>query len=149
MGQETMGKKDREKKKKQKQQEKLDKKEERKANNNKGKSLDTMMAYIDENGNLSDTPPDMRKMKEMKLEDIQLGAAKHEPEDPADLIRNGSVKFYSHDKGFGFITDLQSQESIFVHSTDLMQPINEGDKVIFEVGRGPKGPKAINVKKKA
>lgn len=147
MGQETMGKKDREKKKKQKLQEKQDKKEERKANNNKGKGLNDMMAYIDENGNLSSTPPDPRKVKEMKLEDIQLGAAKNEPIDPADLIRSGVIKFFNHDKGFGFINDLQSQESVFVHINELDEPVQEHDKVTFEVEKGPKGLVAVRVKK--
>jgi len=147
MGQETMGKKDREKKKKQKLQEKQDKKEERKVNNNKGKGLNDMMAYIDENGNLSSTPPDPRKVKEMKLEDIQLGAAKNEPIDPADLIRSGVIKFFNHDKGFGFINDLQSQESVFVHINELNEPVQEHDKVTFEVEKGPKGLVAVRVKK--
>lgn len=147
MGYETMGKKDREKKKKQKQQEKQEKREDRKLNNNKGKNLDDMIAYIDENGNLSDTPPDMRNKKEMKLEDIQLGAAKPVETDPAELVRTGIVKLFNYDKGFGFITDLKSQESVFVHSSDMLQAVNVQDKVTFEMGRGPKGPKAINVKK--
>lgn len=147
MGQETMGKKDREKKKKQKQQEKAEKKDDRKINNSKGKSLNHMMAYIDENGNLSDTPPDPRKSKEMKLEDIQLGAAKIEPIDESEIIRSGSVRFFNHDKGYGFITDLKTQESIFVHSTDLSESIDEKDKVTFEIGKSSKGKKAMNVKK--
>ncbi|MCB9047192.1 MAG: cold shock domain-containing protein [Chitinophagales bacterium] len=147
MGQETMGKKDREKKKKLKKQQKEERRLERKENNDKGKSLDSMMAYIDENGNLSDTPPDPRKMKEMKAEDIQLGAAPIIPTDPADLIRKGVVKFFNHDKGFGFINDLQSQDSIFVHINELDEPVNEQDKVTFEVEKGPKGLVAVRVKK--
>lgn len=147
MGQETMGKKDREKKKKQKQQNKQEKKEERKSNNNKGKSLDDMLAYIDENGNLSNKPPDPKKMKQMNVEDIQLGAAKHEPVDPAEQFRTGVVKFFNHDKGYGFINDLQSQESVFVHANELSEPIAEQDKVSFEVEKGPKGLMAVRVKK--
>lgn len=147
MGQETMGKKDREKKKKMKKQNKEEKKMERKDNNNKGKSLDDMLAYIDENGNLSNKPPDPRKMREMKVEDIQLGAAKHEPEDPADLIRKGVIKFFNHDKGYGFINDLQSQESVFVHVNELSEAVAEQDKVTFEVEKGPKGLMAVRVKK--
>lgn len=147
MGQETMGKKDREKKKKMKKQNKEEKKMERKDNNNKGKALDDMLAYIDENGNLSNKPPDPRKMREMKVEDIQLGAAKHEPVDPADLIRKGVIKFFNHDKGYGFINDLQSQESVFVHVNELSEAVAEQDKVTFEVEKGPKGLMAVRVKK--
>lgn len=147
MGQETMGKKDREKKKKQKKKDKAEKKLERQENNSKGKGLDDMMAYIDENGNLSETPPDPRKMKEMKVEDIQLGAAPIIPTDPADLIRKGVVKFFNHDKGYGFINDLQSQDSVFVHVNELSEPIAEQDKVTFEVEKGLKGLQAVRVKK--
>lgn len=147
MGQETQGKKEKEKKKQKARQAKEEKKEERKANNNKGKGLEDMLAYIDENGNLSSTPPDPAKMKEMNFEDIQLGAAKVIPVDPADLIRKGVVKFFNTDKGYGFINDLKSQDSVFVHINQLTEPIKEGDKVTFEVERGPKGPNAVRVKK--
>src|SRR4051812_39479022 len=55
---ETFGKKEKEKKRLKDRQEKQEKMEHRKANAKKGKSLDEMMAYMDENGNLSSTPPD-------------------------------------------------------------------------------------------
>ena len=64
--QETFGKKEKEKKKLKQRQDKQEKMEERKANAKKGKSLDEMMAYIDENGNISSTPPDPRKKKVFK-----------------------------------------------------------------------------------
>ncbi len=67
--------------------------------------------------------------------------------DPADLIRKGVVSFFNGDKGFGFIKDLETQESVFIHVNQLQEPIKENDKVIFEVEMGPKGPSAINVKK--
>ena len=56
--QETFNKKEREKKRRKKRQEKLEKKEERKSNSNKGKRLEEMFSYVDENGNLTSTPPD-------------------------------------------------------------------------------------------
>jgi hypothetical protein len=77
--QETFGKKEKEKKRKKQQQEKKEKMEERKANFKKGKSLDEMMAYLDENGNISSTPPDPRKKKTFKLEDMQTSAPQHVP----------------------------------------------------------------------
>lgn len=147
MGQETMGKKEREKKKRLKKQRKAEDKQERQQNNNKGKKLDDMMVYLDENGNLSDTPPDPTKMKEMNLEDIQLGAAPVEVIDPADLIRKGVVKFFNEEKGYGFINDLKSQESIFVHINNSNEPLKERDKVTFETEQGAKGLVAVNVKK--
>jgi cold shock CspA family protein len=144
--QETVGKKEKEKKKAQKKKEKEERKEERKANNSKGKSLDDMMAYIDENGNISDTPPDPRKKKVINHEDIQIGVAKHIAED-YDPIRKGVVVFFNEAKGYGFINDLQSQESVFVHINQVSEPIKEKDKVIFETENGPKGLNAIRVKK--
>jgi cold shock CspA family protein len=65
----------------------------------------------------------------------------------ADLIRTGVVTFFNDAKGFGFIKDLVSQESVFIHVNQLQEPIKENDKVTFEVEMGPKGPSAINVKK--
>ena len=53
--------------------------QERKENAQKGKSLDSMMAYVDENGNLSSTPPDRRKKVEIRVEDIEIGVPKYTP----------------------------------------------------------------------
>jgi cold shock CspA family protein len=143
---ETFGKKEKEKKRAKAKQEKAEKMEERKANAKKGKSLDEMMAYIDENGNISSTPPDPRKMKTFKAEDMEIGVPKYDPgtEDP---IRKGVVTYFNEDKGFGFINDLQTQERVFIHIKELSEPIRENDKVSFEVEMGPKGPSAVRVKK--
>ena len=146
MAQETQGKKEKEKKKQKNRQDKEQRKEERKANNNKGKGLDSMMAYVDENGNLSDVPPDPKKKKEINLEDIQLGAARNNSE-PVEIVRTGVITFFNDAKGYGFINDLKSQESVFVHVNQLAGPVKEKDKVTFEVENGPKGLNAIKVKK--
>ena len=145
--QETFAKKEKEKKKLKQRQDKQEKMEERKANGKKGKSLDEMMAYIDENGNISSTPPDPRKKKVFKQEDVIIGVPKQEPVSEADLIRTGVVTFFNDAKGFGFIKDLVTQESVFVHINQLQEQIKESDKVTFEVEMGPKGPSAVNVKK--
>lgn len=144
MGQETMGKRDREKKKRLKKQQKQEKKLERKENNNKGKKLDDMMAYIDEYGNISDTPPDPKNVTEIDAEDIQLGAA---PATPEEKVKKGTVKFYNDEKGYGFILDKHTGQSYFVHANELNTPIKEGDTVSYEPGRGPKGPIATKVSK--
>jgi cold shock CspA family protein len=106
-----------------------------------------MMAYIDENGNISSMPPDPRKRKIFNQEDMQIGVPKQEAADPADAIRNGVVSFFNDAKGFGFIKDLQTQESVFIHANQLTERIAENDKVSFEVEMGHKGLNAINVKK--
>jgi cold shock CspA family protein len=142
---ETWNKKEREKKKQQSKKEKAEKKAERKEHA-KGKSLDDMLAYIDENGNLSSTPPDPKKMKKVNLEDIEIGVPKHADPDPADLIRTGTITFFNEAKGYGFIKDAVTQESIFVHVNALTEPVQERSKVTFEVEMGPKGLNALNVK---
>ncbi|MFM6976229.1 MAG: cold-shock protein [Sphingobacteriaceae bacterium] len=144
--QETFSKKEKEKKRLKKKQDKELKREERKANSDKGKSLDEMYAYVDADGNISSTPPDPSRKNNIKLEDIQIGVSRQEAIDPAELIRKGTVTFFNDGKGYGFIKDSESQESIFVHVNGLMTPIKENDKVTFETEKGPKGLNAIKVK---
>lgn len=141
---ETFEKKEKQKKKARDKQEKAQKMKERKANSSKGKSLHEMMAYLDENGNITETPPDGRRKREINLEDIQLGAAVNIPE---EVMRTGTVAFFNDDKGYGFITDDKTRENVFVHANQLSQPIKERDKVSFEKERTPKGFSATNIKK--
>ena len=143
---ETWSKKEREKKKQQNKKEKAERKQERKENSKPGKSLDDMLAYVDENGNFSSTPPDPRKKVKINVEDIEIGVRKQADIDPADLIRKGIVTFFNESKGYGFIKDKETQESVFVHVNSLLEPIKEHSKVTFEVEMGPKGANAVNVK---
>ena len=142
---ETFGKKEKEKKRLKQRQEKQEKMEERKANAQKGKSLNDMLAYVDENGNLSETPPDPKKRKVFNHEDMQTGATKRI--DEPNAIREGIVNFFNEAKGYGFIKDLATQESIFVHANQLTELIKENNKVSFQVEQGPKGLSATGVKK--
>lgn len=140
--QETFTKREREKQRIKKQEEKREKMKERKA---KGKSsLDSMMAYLDENGNLTDRPPDPRKMKTFRQEDIQISIPKDEDRLP-ELPRKGTVSFFNTQKGFGFIVDAETRERVFVHANDLSAPIQENDKVTFLVQNGLKGLMATDV----
>jgi len=143
---ETWSKKEREKKKQQNKKEKAERKQERKENSKPGKSLDDMLAYVDENGNFSSTPPDPRKKVKINVEDIEIGVRKQADIDPADLIRKGIVTFFNESKGYGFIKDKETQESVFVHVNSLLEPVKEHSKVTFEVEMGPKGANAVNVK---
>ena len=145
---ETFNKKDKEQKRFKNKQEKKQKMEERKANKKKGSSLEQMMAYIDENGNLSSTPPDPRAKKILfRQEDIQIGVPKQEFKDKEEIIKNGTVTFFNTSKGFGFINELQTGERIFFHVNDILEQIEEGDKVKFQVERGPRGFNAVQVSK--
>ena len=142
---ESWNKKEREKKKQKERKDKAEKMQERKENAKKN-SFDDMIAYLDENGNLTSTPPDPRKKKEVKLEDIQIGVPKYVPPTQEELTKTGKVTFFNTAKGFGFIKDLASQQSVFVHANDLSQEITENDKVSFEIQMGQRGPMAVNVK---
>jgi cold shock CspA family protein len=145
--QETFSKKEKEKNRLKRRQDKAEKMEERKANAKKGKTLEEMMAYIDENGNITSTPPDPRKKKIFKPEEIQVGVPIQEAGKEESLIRTGVITFFNDTKGFGFIKDLQTQESVFIHVNQLSEAIRENDKVTFQAERGPKGLHALHVKK--
>ena len=61
-------------------------------------------------------------------------------------MSNGTVKFFNNSKGFGFITPEEGDKDVFVHANELIDEINEGDKVSYDVEESPKGLNAINVK---
>jgi cold shock CspA family protein len=142
----TFEKREKEKKRQQKQEEKKRKKEERKANS-AGGGLDNMMAYVDEFGRLTDTPPDPAKFKPIDISEIEIGVPKRTEEEEVAAERTGRVDFFDASKGFGFIREDGSQERFFVHVSHLSGPVGEGDKVRFEVERGPKGMNAVRVDK--
>jgi cold shock CspA family protein len=129
-----------------KKKEKLEKKEARKANQEKAKDFEDMIAYVDEFGNITSTPPDRSKKVEIDPETISVGVKKALPQEPEDKTRRGKVTFFNSSKGYGFIRDEQSQESIFVHINKCLDPIKENDKVTFTTEKSPKGPSAVGVK---
>jgi cold shock CspA family protein len=143
---ETFGKKEKEKKRQQKKKEKEQKKAERKANAKTGASLEDMMAYVDENGNISATPPDPNKKKVIKENEIVLGSRNVDGAE-TNPVRKGRISYFNTSKGYGFIKDLQTQESIFVHMNALSSPVKENDLVAFEVERTVRGINAVSVKK--
>ena len=58
----------------------------------------------------------------------------------------GTVKFFNETKGFGFITQTNWNEDIFVHISGTLDRIRENDEVIFDIEQGKKGLTATNVK---
>jgi CspA family cold shock protein len=62
-------------------------------------------------------------------------------------MEEGTVKFFNGTKGFGFITPSNGGKDIFVHVSGLIDEIQEGDKVSYEVQNGQKGLNAVNVKR--
>lgn len=61
-------------------------------------------------------------------------------------MKKGTVKFFNGSKGFGFIMEEESKEEYFVHVSGLIDEINEGDVVEFDLKEGKKGLNAVDVK---
>lgn len=141
--QETFGKKEREKKRLKKKELKARRKEERKANpEDKGDNI----TYVDKMGNFSSTPP--MESEKVDADEIILGVPKKEDrveDDKLESVRKGVVISFNQQKGYGFIKDKASQQSIFVHINNTNESIVEQNMVSFEVEKGPKGPIAVNV----
>ncbi len=145
--QESFSKKEKEKKRRKKKKEKQERKDQRKAEKAEsgGTSFEDMIVYVDEFGNFTDTPPDPSKKKKIKAEDIVIGVPSQDHM-PVETVRKGRVKFFNDEKGYGFIVDIDTRDSIFVHINNVSDgQLQDNDKVTFEVEMGPKGPNAVNV----
>lgn len=143
--QETFSKKEVRNKKEKKKRDKREKREEKRGQETSSK-LSDMIMYVDHMGNLTSTPPDPTKKKEIKLENIEIGVPKASELADVDPIRKGVVTFFNNEKGYGFIKDSETQESVFVHINNTLEEIKENNMVIFEVEMGQKGPTAVRVK---
>ena len=146
--QQTFNKSEKEKKRLKKREDKRKKMDARKAatkENPKGIEF----AYVDFNGNLTDTPPDPALREKIDAETIEVSIPKTLPGDKIEIdpVRNGKVSFFDTSKGFGFIIDLENQEKYFTHVSGLIDEIAENDKVSFELEKGMKGMNAVRVKK--
>lgn len=137
---ETWNKRQRELKKKNAKAAKMEKRQERKEHNSKGKELTEMFAYVDEFGNLTETPPEKRSNPLSRIPPDVRNVGDTEKE------RRGTVIFYDDNKGFGFIKNAQANESVFVHANSSSVELEKNLKVIYEVQKGPKGLTAVNVK---
>jgi cold shock CspA family protein len=132
--------KKKEKKKKEKEQRRLEKRESGK------NSLDDMIAYVDENGNIMDNPPDPKEKEVAEPEDIETGGSQKKPSPTTDSVRKGKVTFFNESKGFGFIEDFKTRERVFLHVSNFREEIEEGNVVNFNAEMGKKGLVAKDVR---
>lgn len=136
----TTGKREREKLKQQKRLEKQKKKDERQSKGSD--SFEDMIAYVDENGQLSSTPPDRPSAKidasQIEISVPKLVAEEVEPE-------NGIVDFYNSSKGFGFIKTSDNRNKYFFHISSAPENIKEGDKVSYELEKNARGINAVRI----
>ena len=137
----TVGKRENEKKRLAKREAKLKRKEGRKSTKS---SFDDMIAYVDENGMITSTPPaENIKKEEINLDEIIIATPKKEDEEP--VILRGRVEFFNEARGFGFIKDLAGVDKYFFHVNNVVGNISEGNIVTFDLERGVKGMNAVNI----
>lgn len=137
----SFNKREIEKSKQQKRKEKMLRREERK--NNPVNSFEDMIAYVDENGVITDTPPEERA-EEVKLEDIEISVPKMTEVAEEDFL-TGRVEFFDSTKGFGFIKDKATVNKYFFHHSNAQEGITDNNEVTFKLERGPRGMNAIEV----
>ena len=142
----SFGKRENEKKKQARRVEKQNRKEERKSSG-KATSFEDMIAYVDENGVITSTPPELNPNKEeIKQEEILISTPKKENIEILTVLK-GRVDYFNESKGYGFIKDLGSGEKYFFHvSNNTLTDISETDIVTFELERGLRGMNAINIR---
>lgn len=134
-------KRDNEKKKEQKKKDKQLRKEARKGNATS--SFDDMIAYVDANGNLTDTPPTIGLKEEIDPTSIAISTPKMQ--EIAQEPLSATVDFFAPNRGYGFLRDTASGERVFFHISNAPDDITEGMHVSYEIGQGERGPAALNI----
>ncbi|MBK6526371.1 MAG: cold shock domain-containing protein [Crocinitomicaceae bacterium] len=146
---ESWNKKEMENLRKKKKDDKAKRKLEKKVNTKDGgkKSFEDMIAYVDENGMITSTAPDLtQKKKVIDADSIEISTPRQVAgEEEVEELRTGKVAFFNTSKGYGFIKDGVKNESFFVHMNDLLTPIKENDTVTFKVEAAQRGLKVVEV----
>ena len=132
-------------KEKLKQQKKLEKQKRKELRKSQGKdSIDDMIAYEDEYGQLHSSPDDIVK-NEIKLEDIEVSTPKKEKEDEEDTSMTGKVSYLNVEKGYGFIQQEDSRNSYYFRLSNAPDEIEIDDKVSFKTEDSARGKNEIDV----
>lgn len=139
--QETFRKKENIKKREQKKKEKELRKENRNSQSDKGKSLEDMLAYVDENGNLTTEKPVEQKKTKINAEEIQISTPKMVEEDD---VQQGKVKYYNEQRGWGFLNNAHG-ERVFFLIAEAPESIKVDDAVTFKTRKGPRGLQAYEI----
>lgn len=135
----SFSKKEGNKKKAKKKQDKALRREDRKVNNNKGKSLEDMLIYVDKNGNFTSIPPHLQSEDDLNERNITSNETSE--------IHDGMINFL-HEKGYGFITEDKTRDSLFFNYDVTTFPFKKNDKVTFKKEVSLKGFKATHITKK-
>lgn len=122
-------------------QEKIERRQQRRAE--EAESYDEMIVYIDEFGNFTDVPPSEQKREKVKAENIDIGIGGIAEQTEF----KGTITMFLSDKGYGFIREEDTGDSVFFHVNNANQPVAERDRVIYEKERTPKGYAAIRIRK--
>ena len=140
-------KRENEKKRLARRAEKQKKKEEKKLSN-KANSFEDMIAYVDENGMITDTPPTPNnKPQEVDMSTIEVSTPRR-TEEPIELVHEGRIEHFNVSKGYGFVKDLKNAEKYFFHISGLIDNIIENNLVTFELEQGSRGMNAVKIKLK-
>lgn len=120
---ESYEKKEIAKKKLIKQRAKEEKRALKKEHNNKGKSLEEMIVYVDMFGQFTDIPP---HLQDRTLPGDRDASGRRKPMEYFGVINNIT------DKGYGFIKEDGTKEQIFYHNSNLQEPVSSGDRVTYK-----------------
>ena len=103
-----------------------------------------MLAYVDENGVLHTTPPEVGEREEIDASQIEVSVPRRsEPEEIVPF--EGRVEYFDAAKGYGFIRNSDNGEKYFFHITQAPAAIAEGNRVTFELERSTRGMNAVRV----
>lgn len=139
----SFSKKENSKKKNKKLIDKNLRREERKTNNNKGKSLDEMIVYVDVNGQFTSVPPHLQN----RDEDLAKAAKAAKNNEISQTTHFTGIITYFSEKGYGFITEDVTGDNVFFHQKDITTIVQKHDKITYKKEYTPKGYKATEITK--